>query len=211
MLSIISPSEPILQAVAEDVSAQEIIKIQDRIDEMFVIAKGERADGKNMRMVGLAAPQVGWAKKIILVDLGIEKSRNELGELRAYLNPKIIWSSEEEDLEREGCFSADRRLVGLIKRATKIRISAWDRNGNPIEEEFSGFTARIFQHEIDHLHGIRFPDRVGADGKGGMMHWVEADEWEKYKQDPLSWSKFCSWSTWLDMKSDKEGLGNPLS
>jgi peptide deformylase len=204
MLSIVSSSEPLLQTVSEAVFLHEIKDIQGLIDEMFAIARGERGDEKGRKMVGLAAPQVGWAKKVILVDLGVERSRNELGELKAYLNPRISWRSEEEGLDREGCYSADPQLVGLVKRAQKVKISAWDRFGNPIEEEFSGFTARIFQHEIDHLEGIRFPDRVGENGKRGVLHWVKADEWDKYKQDPLNWPTLCSWDEWLAMKSGKK-------
>lgn len=61
-------------------------------------------------------------------------------------------------------------------RSESIRIEALDRQGNPISQEFSGFTARIFQHEIDHLEGIRFPDRVGTDG---ILQWVEESQFSE--------------------------------
>jgi predicted transcriptional regulator YdeE len=69
--------------------------------------------------------------------------------------------------------------------------------------EFSGFTARIFQHEVDHLNGIRFPDRTGSEGK---LHWVEDSEYSEYKKNYEAWNCKYPWDLWLSMKS-----GEPYS
>jgi peptide deformylase len=195
------PGDVLLQMRAEEVSASEILseETQSIIDQMFLIARGERDEsGEQPVMVGLAAPQIGYSKRIILVDVGVNDSKRELGSLIAYINPEITWYSEEIVEGREGCYSVDSRVIGLVPRSEKIRLKALDRNGLPISEEFSGLTAAIFQHEIDHLNGIRFPDRVGSEG---TLQWVEEDEYAAYRENWKNWSCKCPWDTWVAMKS----------
>lgn len=185
---------PVPEVPLEEIASEEI---QSIIDQMYSIAKGEREDLENRVMVGLAAPQIGIAKCIILVDLGVEADRKNLGELKAFINPKIVWASEEKIEGREGCYSVDRRVLGIVHRAARIKVIAYDRHGNYLSEEFSGFTARIFQHEIDHLQGIRFPDRVGEEG---VLQLVEEEEYNEYRKDWQNWPVRCPWTTWLEMK-----------
>ena len=78
-----------------------------------------------------------------------------------------------------------------------MRISAYDRSGQKVVEEHEGFAARIFQHEVDHLEGIRFPDRIGPTGK---LLWVEDDEYEDYRKHWNTWSKTRPYSAWLEMR-----------
>lgn len=197
------PGDVSLQTPAIDVSVEEIVseETQGIIEKLLRIAKGER-DGitENQKaMVGLAAPQVGYSKRIVLVDVGVDCNR-KLGSLVAYINPEITWYSDEIVESREGCYSVDGRLWGLVPRSKKIHVKALGRDGMPISEEFSGLTASIFQHEIDHLNGIRFPDRVGPEGK---LHWVEESEYEDYKKNCAHWHCTCPWETWLAMKNSK--------
>jgi len=91
----------------------------------------------------------------------------------------------------------DPRIRGVVSRPKEIVIIAYDSNGNRLQEKFSGFTARIVQHEIDHLNGIRFPDRVGKDG---ILHWVEKEELPYYRQTWQTWPNRCPWETWLSLK-----------
>lgn len=195
------PGDFSLQMPALNVPSSEILseETQSIIDQMFLVARGERDDtDENRVMVGLAAPQIGCSKRIILVDIGVHGDRRELGSLIAYINPEITWYSDEIIADREGCYSVDSRVVGIVPRSERIQIKALDRNGIPICEEFSGFTARIFQHEIDHLNGIRFPDRVGSEGK---LHWVEEIEYADYKKDHVNWNCRCPWDIWVAMKN----------
>lgn len=200
MCLFIDPADPSLNACAAEVLLHEIPlqHIQSLIDQMFEAAQGERSDDPNKRpLVGLAAPQIGIAKRIILVDMAVTSERNFFGNLKAFINPEILWQSEELLWDREGCFSVDRRIGGIVPRSETIKLIAYDRHGNPVMEEITGFTARIFQHEIDHLNGIRFPDRVGKDG---TLHWVEACEFPEYKNNWQNWPIRCSWDKWTDMK-----------
>ena len=102
--------------------------------------------------VGLAASQVGILKRIILVD-------EEEDGLIVLINPMII-KSEGEVVEEEGCLSVPD-IYSQVKRSSKVTIKALNENGDLIEITKEGLTARALQHEIDHLDGILFIDRIG--------------------------------------------------
>lgn len=102
--------------------------------------------------VGLAAPQVGILKRVIVLDSGEEDGAG----LIEIINPEITESSGDE-LGTEGCLSIPG-IVGDVKRFDRITVEGLDRDGNPITIEAEDFLARIFQHEIDHLDGILFTD-----------------------------------------------------
>lgn len=207
MNTFVPPGDELLSNPVEDVPLKDIKsdEIQSIIDLMYKVAAGERTDPAQKSMVGLAAPQIGIKKRIILVDIGVSTQRRELGSLLAFINPVITWYSDEMILDREGCYSVDSRLLGIIPRSLKVRVQAYDREGNFIDQEYSGFTARIFQHEIDHLNGIRFPDRVGDTG---ILHVVRDEDFLEYIKNFENWNKTCSLSTWQAMK---EGLPYELS
>ena len=76
-----------------------------------------------------------------------------------YINPKIIWRSKLIRTGAEGCLSIPDQKEN-VERNNTIRLQYWDEKGNIIEENIEGFTAVIFQHEVDHLYGILYPDRV---------------------------------------------------
>jgi len=101
--------------------------------------------------VGLAAPQIGISKRIIVIDTG-ESGLLEL------VNPEIVAASGEE-VDVEGCLSIPN-TYGEVPRATNVTVTAQDRSGNEFELEAEGLLARVLQHEIDHLDGILFIDRA---------------------------------------------------
>jgi peptide deformylase len=118
--------------------------------------------------VGLAAPQVGVSKRIILVD-------GEEDGLIVLINPKII-QSEGEVVEEEGCLSVPG-IYSKVKRSSKVTIKALNENGDPIEITKEGLASRALQHEIDHLDGILFVDRIGR-----MERQVLLNKLKKKKQ-----------------------------
>lgn len=113
------------------------------IDDMWDTLS--RADG-----VGLASPQVGILKRVVVIDCG--NNRMEL------VNPTIIESSGSQT-GPEGCLSVEGRNAP-VKRAMNVTFSAFDRYGNPYTKSVTGLEARCVQHELDHLEGILFIDRV---------------------------------------------------
>lgn len=106
--------------------------------------------------IGLAAPQVGVSKRVIVVDLS---RAEEDVPLVVLLNPQIVDRCGSIDSE-EGCLSIPG-YVATIRRDEKILVRGFDREGKPIEIESAGLLARALQHEIDHLNGVLFVDRLG--------------------------------------------------
>ena len=107
----------------------------------------------DLRGVGLAAPQVGIAQRFMLVC-----PTGELGEETVVINPEILAQEGSEEME-EGCLSFPR-VYGTIPRALKVKVRYRDLDWNPQELELEGFVARVFQHELDHLNGVVFIDRM---------------------------------------------------
>ncbi len=100
--------------------------------------------------VGLAAPQVGVLRRIAIVEFD--------GKYYELINPRIL-SSSGELVEEEGCLSVPG-IRGLVKRPETIKVTYVDRDGKRHKEEITGLTARVFCHEIDHLEGVLFVDKM---------------------------------------------------
>lgn len=110
--------------------------------------------------VGLAAPQVGHPIRLFVWDDGEEHG--------AMVNPAITWFSEDTEEAEEGCLSVPGMYFPVV-RASSVQVEALDVTGAPIRAEGEGFRARIFQHEIDHLDGILFIDRLAPEVRKEAM------------------------------------------
>ena len=111
--------------------------------------------------IGLAAPQVGQLKRIIVVHPIEERTIEEKSKIKpqVFINPKIIKKSREAIIDEEGCLSFPGLFL-KIKRAKGVEIETQNEKEEKIRIEAEGLLARIFQHEIDHLDGILFIDRL---------------------------------------------------
>lgn len=187
------PNDPVLREVAEEVLPDRIAspEIQELIDKMFQLAYPEQGDKSKPVLVGLAAPQIGVSKRVVFVDIQAD-GKGGSGNLQAFINPEIIEESEEQIEGYEGCRSTSR-VCGIVERAKEIKIRAYTRDGRQIEEEISGFPAVVFQHEIDHLNGIVFVERVK---RNEDLHWVEKDEFPSYRQNWRIWPNKVSKEVW---------------
>ncbi len=108
--------------------------------------------------VGLAANQVAWGKSLLIYDIS---PREETRDLRVLINPKIIESEGEIISENEGCLSIpDYRSD--VKRAQRVLVEGFDREGKPVRVEAEDFHAIVLQHEMDHLNGKLFIDRISS-------------------------------------------------
>lgn len=199
MSIFVPPSDPSLTMSASSIRIEDILseEIQSIIDQMLDVTKGNQVDKGFGIMFGLAAPQIGIMKRIIIVDCGVGDDRKDLENLVPYINPQIVWYSDEILWGTEGCYSVDEHIDGKIPRSESVRITAYDREGNFIDRIFSGFTARIFQHEVDHLEGIRFPDRVG---ENGILHWIPDNQYNQYLKQWENWPLIVPFKLWLDIK-----------
>lgn len=120
--------------------------IEDMVETMY------HADG-----VGLAAPQVGMLKRIIVIDVGDENGIIKL------INPEII-EADGKQVDEEGCLSVPQ-VRGMVERPEKVKVKALNENGEEIILDGEGLLARALCHEIDHLNGILFTDRAEKLGK----------------------------------------------
>lgn len=139
---ILEMGDPVLKEKAKAVPkiTPNILKLLDNMADTMYDAEG----------VGLAAPQIGVSKRVVVVDVG-----DGLIEL---INPEIL-QMEGEDTDTEGCLSIPG-IQGDVTRASKVVIRALDRDGKKVEYCGEGLLARAFQHELDHLEGILFVDKA---------------------------------------------------
>lgn len=126
--------------------------------------------------VGLAAPQVGESIRMIIVEYP-EDDTVEDSPMKTYkvINPEIIWRSEETVEGNEGCLSIPG-YVGTVERNESIKVKGLSVFGRPLKISASGWLARIFQHEIDHLDGICYIDRATEIFKPSEQPEEEAEE-----------------------------------
>jgi len=198
--SFVKPNDPVLSKIAELIDKEKIPSksVKDLVNKMLNTAYGKQKDRKKPLLVGLAAPQIGISKRIILVDVKAN-GRGKVGNLRVFINPKIVWKSKETYERYEGCWSTGR-VCGIVERPVSVKIAAFDLQGKQTKKKYSGYTARIFQHEIDHLNGKEFVTHIKDDDK---LHWVEPKEFPEYrnKESWRNWTKKCSRDKWKKIKA----------
>ena len=111
--------------------------------------------------VGLAAPQIGISERLVVVEYYMREEDEDVEDapkkVWAVINPEIVKASEEKVMGVEGCLSIPG-LVGEVERHEEVLVKALNRHGKPMKVKAKGWLARIFQHEIDHLNGVLFPD-----------------------------------------------------
>ncbi len=197
----VSPDSEVLNLVAEPINPAGITnpEIQELIDGMFRVAYGRQGDAKYPTLVGLAAPQIGVSKRIVIIGMNAVGD-GEQPELQEFINPVITKKSDKTEEGREGCFSTSR-VCGIVERAKQVTVRAFNRNGDEIIHVFEGFSARVAQHEIDHLNGIRFPERITDNSK---LHWVEEEEFGDYRVHWKEWSVRCPRDKWKAIKSGQQ-------
>ncbi|WP_296702610.1 peptide deformylase [Algoriphagus sp.] len=147
---IVAYGNPILKKEAEEIN--EGTELDSLIKDMF--ATMDNASG-----VGLAAPQINQGIRLFVIDssLMLDEEDEEVGIRRAFINPIILDEYGDEYGFEEGCLSIPDVRAEII-RPDKLTIEYFDENWKLHEEEFSGMTARVIQHEYDHLEGILFVD-----------------------------------------------------
>jgi peptide deformylase len=148
LLDIIVAPDPRLKRKCEAVTKMDAATAKlmaDMLDTMY------EAPG-----IGLAAPQVGVAKRIIVVDAAREKEPDAPYKMA---NPEIVWSSEEKKIHEEGCLSLPEEYEN-VERPDKIRVRYMDETGATKELEADGLLSVVIQHEMDHLDGVLFVDHI---------------------------------------------------
>ena len=160
----------ILNILKEDKNIQELRKKSrpvEKINRRITTLLDDMRDTlKNAEGVGLAAPQVGVLRRVVIIEI-------EDGELIEMINPEIIFKDGEQD-EIEGCLSSPGKYAQLIRPAT-VKVSYTDRNGEQKEKEGTELLARAFCHELDHLDGVLCFDKA--------VRILSKEEFEELKKD----------------------------
>ncbi|MEM7481898.1 MAG: peptide deformylase [Acidobacteriota bacterium] len=165
LLELLRLGHPVLRSQADRIADTDIRseELQQLIDDM--VETMTQAEG-----VGLAAPQVGQVRQVFVF-----RAPND--EVRVAINPLMTAEGGELVDDWEGCLSIPG-LRGLVPRYPAVRLQALDRDGEAFDEVFEGFSARIVQHENDHLNGVLFLDRMR-----NLRSLCFTEEWEQLLSD----------------------------
>jgi peptide deformylase len=198
MVEIVQKEAPVLRQKAKEVKKEDFGSKHLK-DVLLKMAEGLHQESD---AVAIAAPQIGEALRIFMVLGSVflsnkrKKERNSNAEETksqdsndkkdvkiadfngdfVFINPKIVSLSKTKKDMDEGCLSV-RLLYGKVKRCEKVKIEAFDFNGNKVVYGASGLISQIFQHEIDHLEGVLFID------KATKLMEISREELEKYQKD----------------------------
>ncbi|MBP6013908.1 MAG: peptide deformylase [Alphaproteobacteria bacterium] len=165
LLPILVAPDPRLKQVSQPVAevTDELRRLMDDMLETMYAAPG----------IGLAAIQVGVAKRILVIDIGKPKAEADAEEAEAdgekakekdpdpmyFVNPEIVWASEEIAVCEEGCLSVPD-LYEEVERPARVRVKYLDYHGKPQELAAEGMLSVCLQHEMDHLEGVLFIDHL---------------------------------------------------
>lgn len=151
---ILQIGNPMLRITAKEVTNIDTPTIQTLIDDLLTITYQRHG-------VGIAAPQIGESYRVIIVAShpNIRYPDAPLISPMAMINPRIVSHSEDVLIREEGCLSVENQR-GNVPRYKDIIVEYFDRAGNYQTKEYNNFVARIIQHELDHLNGILFVDRL---------------------------------------------------
>jgi len=185
-LKIVQAGDPVLREAAQPLTTGEIVK-----DEMQRLIRDMQETMRDAPGVGLAAPQVGLPFQLAVIEDQEEILKNlparELAlkgrrpvPFHVLINPKIVRAGEDKVEFHEGCLSLTG-FSAIVPRTHTVRVEYLDEQGEPRSVDADGWYARILQHEIDHLHGTLYIDRMHS------RAFTSLDNWNRYwKGKPVS-------------------------
>lgn len=163
---IVLLGDPVLRREADEVTSFDA-DLRSLVRDMFETMY--HAEG-----IGLAAPQIGLSRRVIVVDL---RRSDHLDERIAIVNPRVVWASDEREREPEGCLSIPG-LEEVVERPASVRVEGFDPAGAPLSLEAEELFARALQHEIDHVDGVLFLDRVTP-----LKRRILLKKWKKIREE----------------------------
>lgn len=172
-LTALAANNPILRQPTEAVTRAELRtnQMQETIESLldFVYGHNNKGGGRKRSRpmtVGLSAPQVGIGRRISAVDMAI--GQKHYSDIRVLINPVIIKHSKTLESRREGCVNLPQ-VWGPVERWRTITVTALDRSGSKLTIEAKGWAAALLQHEIDHLDGILYIDRLADPSQADLL------------------------------------------
>jgi peptide deformylase len=186
ILTVLKMGNPILRQRSIEVTQNELQSesFQNLLKDMIDTMNAERG-------IGLAAPQIGVLKRVVIIDLKNVSERYpqyaeaypnvpELQGLGIYINPKWEFLTQEKQSFWEGCLSVPG-LRGRVERPRRLKVEFTDPHGNQKSIEVEGFLATVFQHEFDHLDGVLYVDRLASTLEFSYVEeyqqfWIPSDQ-----------------------------------
>lgn len=164
VLPILVAPHPVLKQKAKPVAAVDarVARLMDDMVETMYAANG----------IGLAAPQIGWSERVIVVDV---HEKGEPPNPIRLANPEIVWSSEDKGVCEEGCLSVPDQYAD-VTRPLSVRVRYLDETNQPQEIAAEGMLAVCLQHEIDHLNGVLFVDYLSTLKRGMILRKVQKQQ-----------------------------------
>jgi peptide deformylase len=162
--------DPVLRELAQEVETPDE-EIQALVKDMLETMYGAQG-------IGLAAPQVGVSLRVIVVDLG-DADEEDVGPL-VLINPRVLEASKKTDKGPEGCLSIPG-LEEVVERPATVTVEGLAPDGEVVNMEISGLLGRAVQHEIDHLDGVLFIDRVSPLKRKLLMR-----KWKKSQAEEVA-------------------------
>lgn len=160
--------------MGDPVLREEALEVSDFDDSLKALVRDLYESMYHAEGVGLAAPQIGISKRVLVIDL---RNDDEPDARLALINPRVVWHSAEKDKSAEGCLSIPG-LEEVVQRSSEVRVEGMDPEGRPLTVEAGDLFARALQHEIDHLDGILFVDRVS-----GLKRRMLMKKWKKLRAE----------------------------
>ena len=132
--------------------------------------------------IGIAAPQIGWYERFFLTTVTAKgEDGNPQMQLQCWINPQVVSASDELSWAWEGCLSVPG-LRGWVRRPAAVAVRGYNQRGEAVSREFTGWDARVFQHEYDHLDGMLYPYRLID-----RRHLVTLEALERRSDWPADW------------------------
>ncbi len=182
--------DPMLWEPANSLTKEEMVSKETKAIAKRLMNIIQEYKEKGRYIAGLSAPQIGINKKIFVFDvLGNQKDASKY---EVFINPIRQWLSNAVEEDGEQCLSTGN-IVGVVKRAVEARIAAYNMKGELIFRKFRYKMARAILHQMDHLDGIRFPNRIDKEKE---LHVAELNERELYKYKWHNWGKTISYEEW---------------
>ena len=148
-----------IELMGSRVLRQEAAPVQEVDDETRRLARDLFDTMYEAEGVGLAAPQVGISRRVLVVDVPAAESADGARQVHALVNPVVTGSSARTERESEGCLSIPG-IEEAVTRPVRVTVKALSPDGESVRIDADGLLARVLQHEIDHLDGVLFIDRL---------------------------------------------------
>ncbi len=161
--------------LGEEILREPGVEVQEFDDELRRLVADMLETMYYAEGIGLAAPQIGVSRRVCVLDLRDEDDA-EAGRW-VLVNPVVVESSDEEDKAPEGCLSIPE-MEEVVTRAARVTVRGFDAEGEEIEVEAEGLLARALQHEIDHLDGVLFIDRLSPFKRRALLK-----KWKKSQKE----------------------------